>query len=113
MFTALVYIIIVDTWVSCYCFVLTLFSGAGKTSLLNILARQNLKNLHIDGTILVNGRAVGSQVKSISAYCQQEDLFIGTLTVKEHLYFQVSFDLFVLLCVLDAWFYIFGAFKAS
>jgi len=46
--------------------------------------------MKIRGKICVNDRELKSKIKSISAYCQQEDLFIGTLTVKEHLTFQVS-----------------------
>ena len=66
------------------------YSGAGKTTLMNTLANQNISSLRISGTIKVNGQEIGNKMKSISAYVQQEDLFIGTLTVKEHIYFQVS-----------------------
>ena len=66
------------------------YSGAGKTTLMNALANQNIGRLRISGTIKVNGQEIGNKIKSISAYLQQEDLFIGTLTVKEHIYFQVS-----------------------
>lgn len=64
-------------------------SGAGKTTLLNVLSAQNVSQMKIEGRIRVNGRNLKSKIKKISAYCQQEDLFIGTLTVKEHLTFQV------------------------
>ena len=47
--------------------------------------------MKIGGRIRVNGRNLKSKIKKISAYCQQEDLFIGTLTVKEHLTFQVIY----------------------
>lgn len=63
-------------------------SGAGKTTMLNVLSHQNANRLKIGGKILVNEKNLKSKIKSISAYCQQEDLFIGTLTVKEHLTFQ-------------------------
>jgi ABC-type multidrug transport system ATPase subunit len=47
--------------------------------------------LKIDGDIKVNGQLVKSQksLAAISGYVQQDDLFVGTLTVKEHLIFQV------------------------
>ncbi|XP_062517800.1 protein white-like [Corticium candelabrum] len=63
-------------------------SGAGKTTLLNVLARQNTARLKVSGFIHVNGKNIGNRIKDISAYVQQEEFFIGTLTVKEHLTFQ-------------------------
>uniref|UniRef100_A0A8R1DW64 ABC transporter domain-containing protein n=1 Tax=Caenorhabditis japonica TaxID=281687 RepID=A0A8R1DW64_CAEJA len=60
-------------------------SGAGKTTLLNTLLQRNLKGLHVEGQIFVNGQEIGKAVTSVSAYVQQEDLFLGTLTVKQHL----------------------------
>lgn len=41
------------------------------------------------GTVEVNGHPVGLEINALSAYIQQEDLFIGSLTVREHLIFQV------------------------
>ena len=38
----------------------------------------------------INNRPVGAEISSMSAYIQQEDLFVGTLTVREHLTFQVN-----------------------
>lgn len=64
-------------------------SGAGKTTLLNVLTNRNLRRLVVEGEVLVNGENVGSSMTRISAYVQQDDLFIGTLTVREHLVFQV------------------------
>lgn len=64
-------------------------SGAGKTTLLNVLTSRNLQKLVVDGEVLVNGESVGSSMTRISAYVQQDDLFIGTLKVREHLVFQV------------------------
>ena len=64
-------------------------SGAGKTTLLNVLTCRNLRKLIVEGEVLVNGEIVGSNMTRISAYVQQDDLFIGTLTVREHLVFQV------------------------
>ena len=60
---------------------------------MNVLASQNLSQLNISGKIKINGVEVGKRIKNISAYVQQEDLFIGTLTVREHLMFQVCEDI--------------------
>lgn len=64
-------------------------SGAGKTSLLNVLTFRSPDTVEVSGLRAVNGVPVTSnQLTSISAYVQQDDLFIGTLTVREHLVFQ-------------------------
>lgn len=64
-------------------------SGAGKTTLLNCLTFRNTGKLRMSGQRSVNGVAVTpDMLTSVSAYIQQEDLFIGTLTVREHLVFQ-------------------------
>jgi ABC-type multidrug transport system ATPase subunit len=60
-------------------------SGAGKTTLLNSLTGR------IDATsgkITLNGYPMNSDFNDRVAFCQQEDLFLGTLTVKEHLMYQ-------------------------
>ncbi|KJH52207.1 ABC transporter, ATP-binding protein [Dictyocaulus viviparus] len=72
------------------CFI---FSGAGKTTLMNTLLHRNLSGLDVDGEILVNGQNIGNGVTSVSAYVQQEDLFVGTLTVREHLMIQAKMKL--------------------
>ena len=64
-------------------------SGAGKTSLLNALTFRNLAGLQVTGSRYVNQELVTpNSITSISAYVQQDDLFMGTLTVREHLVFQ-------------------------
>ncbi|PSN52311.1 Protein white [Blattella germanica] len=64
-------------------------SGAGKTTLLNTLMFRSSPNLQVSGHRALNGAPVSSSaLASLSAYVQQDDLFIGTLTVKEHLVFQ-------------------------
>ncbi|WAQ93841.1 WHITE-like protein, partial [Mya arenaria] len=45
-------------------------------------------SLTASGDIRVNGVDVGSGIRNISAYVQQDDLFIATMTVKEHLTFR-------------------------
>ena len=65
------------------------FSGAGKSTLMNVLAHRNIGQVQVTGTVEVNGHPIGIDINALSAYIQQEDLFIGTLTVREHLTFQV------------------------
>ncbi|XP_032239519.2 protein white isoform X2 [Nematostella vectensis] len=62
-------------------------SGAGKSTLMNVLAYRNLGSIQVTGEVKVNNNNLGLAINSISAYIQQEDLFIGTLTVREHLTF--------------------------
>ncbi|XP_060597874.1 protein white-like [Ruditapes philippinarum] len=64
-------------------------SGSGKTTLLNTLtSRIDSSTLSYSGDIRVNGTTVGTGIRNISAYVQQDDLFIATMTVKEHLTFR-------------------------
>ncbi|KJH50062.1 ABC transporter, ATP-binding protein [Dictyocaulus viviparus] len=63
-------------------------SGAGKTTLLNRFLARNLKGLEVEGSVLVNGNEIGRQITAISGYAQQEEMFIGTLTVREYLSIQ-------------------------
>ncbi|XP_068243394.1 protein white-like [Palaemon carinicauda] len=66
-------------------------SGAGKTTLLNSLTFRSDQTLKIKGKLYVNGqRVTPNLLTSSSAYVQQEDLFVGTLTVKEQLTFQAN-----------------------
>ncbi|XP_068753608.1 protein white-like [Montipora capricornis] len=63
-------------------------SGAGKSTLMNVLAHRNISQIEVRGTVKVNNCPIGSEITAISAYIQQEDLMVGSLTVKEHLTFQ-------------------------
>ena len=65
-------------------------SGAGKTTLLNLLTFRNRGGLICNGTVKGNGRIINnaSGLSGISSYVEQDDIFIGTLKVKEHLKFQ-------------------------
>ena len=56
---------------------------------MNVLAHRNIGQIQVTGTVQVNGHPTGLDINALSAYIQQEDLFIGTLTVREHLTFQV------------------------
>lgn len=58
---------------------------------MNVLSFRNIRALSISGDIKINGRFVNrDQMNDISAYLQQEDLFLGTMTVREHLLFKVQ-----------------------
>lgn len=68
-------------------------SGAGKTTLLNALLHRNVKGLKISGVVKVNGEIVGRKITKVSAYIQQQNLFINSLTVYEHLILQAALRL--------------------
>ncbi|KAL5006506.1 hypothetical protein ScPMuIL_015312 [Solemya velum] len=63
-------------------------SGAGKTTLLNVLTQKNIGHLNTSGEIKANCFQTGRNIRNISCYVQQEDLWIGALTVREHLRFR-------------------------
>ena len=67
----------------------------GKTTLLNVLNFRNNGSLKVEGPVRINGRLVKSidEIASVSAYVQQDDMFVETLTVSEHLIFHVQFHL--------------------
>lgn len=67
-------------------------SGAGKTTLLNSLAFRSPAGVQVSHSAVraLNGVPVNArQLRSRCAYIQQDDLFIGSLTAREHLIFQV------------------------
>lgn len=64
-------------------------SGSGKTSLLNILARR-VKPTQVEqkSSIRVNGKELSErEFKAMTAYVEQEDALIGSLTVRETVLF--------------------------
>ena len=78
-------------------------SGAGKSTLMNTLLFRNLAGLEVSGKRMANGDPVTpSSLLAVSGYVQQDDLFFGetshlddrnqlfpgSLTVREHLIFQ-------------------------
>jgi ABC-type multidrug transport system ATPase subunit len=70
-------------------------SGSGKSSLLNALTFRNTKGLEVSGDRLANGvKVTPNNLTSLSAYIQQDDLFIGTLTVREQLEFHASLKMY-------------------
>lgn len=71
-------------------------SGAGKTTLLNSLAFRSPSGVQISHSAVraLNGFAVNAkQLRSKCAYIQQDDLFIGSLSAREHLIFQAMLRL--------------------
>jgi len=71
------------------------YSGTGKTTLLNLLSQRNTSQLLVAGEVRVNGAQVRdlNAIDALSGYVQQKDIFIGTLTVAEHLWFQAMLRL--------------------
>ena len=65
------------------------FRGAGKTTLLNVLAHRKIEHLEVTGTVYVREEPVGINIREMSAYVEDNDVFVGSLTVREHLIFQV------------------------
>ncbi|KAL7031147.1 hypothetical protein ACKWTF_006909 [Chironomus riparius] len=66
-------------------------SGAGKTTLMNSLCFRSPPGVKISPSSIrtINGVPVDPEtIRSQSAYVQQDDLFIASLTAKEHLTFQ-------------------------
>ncbi|KAL7640652.1 UNVERIFIED_CONTAM: hypothetical protein RMT77_008927 [Armadillidium vulgare] len=62
-------------------------SGAGKSTLMNALAHRTSSGVVVDGDIFVNGHRANSGVSRMAGYVYQDDLFVGSLTVREHLSF--------------------------
>ncbi|KAH1009593.1 hypothetical protein HUJ04_001925 [Dendroctonus ponderosae] len=60
-------------------------SGAGKSTLMAALGYRQTGEMQVDGDIVINGRPIGSYMKHLSGYMPQEDLFVGSLTVLEHM----------------------------
>lgn len=69
-------------------------SGAGKTTLLNALAFRSPVGIQLSQTAerAFNGTEIGfEELSAHCAYVEQQDLFIGSLTAREHLIFQVFY----------------------
>lgn len=67
-------------------------SGAGKTTLLNALSFRSPSGVQVAQSAVraLNGIPINAtQLRSRCAYVQQDDLYIGSLTAREHLIFQV------------------------
>uniref|UniRef100_A0A034W8J1 Protein scarlet n=1 Tax=Bactrocera dorsalis TaxID=27457 RepID=A0A034W8J1_BACDO len=68
-------------------------SGSGKTTLMSTLAFRQPAGTIVQGDILINGRRIGPFMHRISGYVYQDDLFIDTLTVLEHMTFMAHLRL--------------------
>ncbi|XP_065564729.1 protein scarlet-like isoform X3 [Artemia franciscana] len=68
-------------------------SGAGKSTLMSVLAHRAPKGVMVDGEIRVNGRQVGPSMRDLSGFVYQDDLFVGSLTCREHLEFMAELRL--------------------
>lgn len=64
-------------------------SGAGKTTLMNVLTSRRPGTLKITGEVRVNGTNLGRNINRVAGYVQQEEFFIPSLTTRQHLRFQV------------------------
>nr|BDX53025.1 Scarlet [Dorcus rectus] len=60
-------------------------SGAGKSTLMGALAHRSAGGIVVEGDILINGRPIGSYMRYLSGFMHQEDIFVGSLTVWEHM----------------------------
>lgn len=68
-------------------------TGSGKTSLLDVIAgRKDPAGLR-DGQVLVDGKIVTSELRLSSAYVVQDDILMGTLSVRENLLFSANLRL--------------------
>ncbi|EJD75463.1 CBR-WHT-4 protein [Loa loa] len=70
------------------------YSGTGKTVLLNALTMNVSSDVEVKGKILVNGEQLSStDMHRISRYVHQDDIFIGTLTVREQLMYSAELQM--------------------
>lgn len=67
-------------------------TGSGKTSLLDTLARRKRLDW-VDGSIFVNGQHQLSAFKRMSGYVVQDDILIGSCTVRENISFSARLRL--------------------
>ncbi|XP_069545798.1 broad substrate specificity ATP-binding cassette transporter ABCG2b [Brachyistius frenatus] len=68
-------------------------TGSGKTSLLDVIAGRKDPAGLCQGNVLVDGKAVTSDLNLSSAYVVQDDILMGTLSVRENLLFSANLRL--------------------
>eukprot|EP01083_Nonionella_stella_P278421 946809_1 len=71
-------------------------SGAGKTSLLNVLASRipPKPDQHLSGRVLINARSCeASVVQDVTAYVMQDDILFSSFTVREAIEFSANLRL--------------------
>ena len=61
-------------------------SGAGKTTLLNTLSQRQRMGV-VSGTMLVDGRPLGTEFQRITGYVEQQDIHDKTATIREAIEF--------------------------
>ncbi|KAL5112284.1 Broad substrate specificity ATP-binding cassette transporter ABCG2 [Taenia crassiceps] len=67
-------------------------TGCGKTTFLDVLAGRSDPSL-MSGVVLINGKDRPSNFKRTSAYVSQNNFAVGSLTVRENLYFSAALRL--------------------
>ena len=70
-------------------------SGSGKSTLMTTLAQRNPGEVMVDADIQYNGRPLTAEMRRMAGFVYQDDLFVGSLTVREHLEFAVWFHMFM------------------
>jgi len=76
-----------------YLYIMSFFTGSGKTSLLDVLAGRN-DGGDVKGEIYLNDVSrTNSMIRSCSAYVRQDDRLLAHLTVKETLMFVAQLKL--------------------
>lgn len=73
-------------------------SGAGKSTLMTALAYRRPQGTVLHGEIVVNGQPIGPFMNKLSGFVYQDDIFVGTLTVREHLTFMIQLRLRKRMC---------------
>lgn len=68
-------------------------TGSGKTSLLDVLAKRKDPRGLKEGVVLVDDVPVGDEFRLMSGYVVQDDVVMGTLTVRENLAFSANLRL--------------------
>ncbi|KAH3952835.1 hypothetical protein HBH70_032440 [Parastagonospora nodorum] len=69
-------------------------SGSGKTTLLNVLARRSVPKSTVHQDLYINGTPTSLHTfRALSSYVEQEDALLGSLTVRETLYFAAKLAL--------------------
>ncbi|XP_064633854.1 broad substrate specificity ATP-binding cassette transporter ABCG2-like [Lineus longissimus] len=67
-------------------------TGSGKSSLLDVLADRKDRS-GLEGNVLIDGHRMPDDFKCRSGYVVQDDLIMGTLTVRENLHFSAAMRL--------------------
>ncbi|KAF2729433.1 putative ABC transporter [Polyplosphaeria fusca] len=68
-------------------------SGSGKTTLLNVLAHRDVRGTVSSSLHLNDTKTSLRSFRKLSAYVEQEDALVGSLTVRETLYFAAQLSL--------------------